>query len=324
MFRYVLRRVLYAVPIIFGVMFVSFVLFFIVVTPRARAMKNLGPKARPEAIAEWLHNRGYDKPRFFNTGAGKNPLDSQFFGHVASLARFDFGYSDSDGEPVIRKFSRGAIPSLLITVPSMIAALILEIALALFFVFVRDSKVDRGGIVLSVILMSIIYAVYVIFFQWLVAVKCAWLPAFGFDASGWTTLRFLVLPVVIMVIAGLGGGVRMYRTIFLEEIHQDYIRTAQAKGASDVRVLFTHVLKNGMISVITLVVASIPLLVMGSMITENFFGIPGLGNLMLTAIRTGDTPVVLASVYLGALLYLLGLLLTDICYAAADPRIRLR
>ncbi len=322
MASYLIRRILYMVPIIFGVMVITFVLFFVVQSPTAMAKRILGPKAKPEAIQNWLHNRGYDKPRFINTQPGATWWDSQFVHQMKALATFDLGYSDATGESIARMFRQGAIPSLLITVPSFIFGFLISLSAALFFVFVRDSRTDLFGVILCVAMMSIPIQVYVIFGQWLIAVKTSYLPAFGFYLSGASTIKFLVLPVILYTLADLGGEVRLYRTIFLEEIHQEYVKTAQAKGVSPARVLFVHVLKNGMISIITLVVASLPFLIIGSLVLENFFGIPGLGNLTVNAIRTSDFAVVRTTVYLGSLLYLVGLLLTDICYAAVDPRIR--
>jgi peptide/nickel transport system permease protein len=138
-----------------------------------------------------------------------------------------------------------------------------------------------------------------------------------------STLKFLLLPVALVVVSGIGADVRLFRALFLEEMGQDYIRTARAKGVSSARVLLQHVLKNGLINLITLMVASLPFLIMGSLVIENFFGIPGLGNVLFSAIQAPDFAVVQASVFLGSILYLLGLILTDLCYAWADPRIRL-
>ena len=159
--------------------------------------------------------------------------------------------------------------------------------------------------------------------QSFLALQLNYFPAYGFDLRGWETWKFILLPVTLMIVMYLGYDVRLYRTIFLEEITQDYVRTAAAKGVPQTRLLFVHVLKNGMISLITLVVAHLPFLIMGSLLVENFFGIPGLGNALVHAIQTGDAAMVNVLVYLGALFYIAGLLLTDICYAAADPRIRL-
>ena len=287
------------------------------------ALRMLGPKASPQAIQNWIHNRGYDKPIFFNTRHDQSLFDSQFFNHVKSLALFNLGKSDATGEPILAMFKRGAVPSLLITLPAFLLGLSMAVLAALLLVFVRESLLDVTGTILCVISMSIPIMVYVIFGQWVFANQLRYFPAFGFNTGGFSVLRFIALPVCIMAFAGIGSDIRLYRAIFLEEARNDYVRTAYAKGLSAQRVLLVHVLKNGLISLITLVVAALPLLIMGSLVIEDFFGIPGLGNLAINAIRTADFSVIMAEVYVGSLLFLLGLLLTDICYAFADPRIRL-
>ena len=323
MFSYLLRRLLYAVPIVFGVMLLTFVLFFVLQSPETMARNVLGKRATPASMANWLHERGYDKPRFINTQPGAKLHDSIFVHELAKLATFDLGVSDVTKESLGEKFRAGAIPSLLLTVPAMLVALCMSVGLALYQVFVRHSILDTAGSLLCVALMSVPPMAYIIAGQAVLALELNYFPAFGFEINGWGTLRFLLLPVSLMVIMHLGSDVRLYRAIFLEEIAQDYVRTARAKGVPNARLLLTHVLKNGMIALITLVVAHLPLLVMGSLLIENFFGVPGLGNLLVVALQTSDFATVRASVFLGSLLYIAGLTLTDICYAIADPRIRL-
>ncbi|MEI6561543.1 MAG: ABC transporter permease [Verrucomicrobiota bacterium] len=330
MLNYLIRRLLYMAPILLGVMFITFALFNVVNTPTQMAYRILGPKASVQAINNWLNNHGYlDKegqriPTYFNTAPGKNLFDSLYFRSMKRFATFDLGTSFATNEPVLTMIKRGAIPSLCITLPAFVVGLFLSLFASLLLVFVRDSLIDRWGTVFCVAGMSIPITVYVIFGQWIAANLFNWFPAFGFNLEGLSTARFIALPVVIMVVSGLGADVRMYRAIFLEEVRSEYIRTAQAKGASHARVLLVHMLKNGMISIITLVVAALPFLIMGTLVLESFFGIPGLGNLMQNAIQTSDFGVIQADVYLGSLLYLFGLLLTDLCYAAVDPRIRLQ
>jgi peptide/nickel transport system permease protein len=146
-------------------------------------------------------------------------------------------------------------------------------------------------------------------------------PISGF-AGGWDALKFLILPMAIGVIGGVGSGARWYRTIFLEEIGKDYVRTARAKGLAETAVLFRHVLKNAMIPILTGAVVIIPLLFMGSLIMESFFGIPGLGSYTIDAIQSQDFAVVRSMVFIGSVLYIAGLLLTDISYTLVDPRVR--
>ncbi|MEI9898494.1 MAG: ABC transporter permease [Chthoniobacter sp.] len=323
MFSYILRRLLYAIPILCGVMLITFLLFFIVQPPLARARSILGEKARPKQIQDWLHDHGYDKPTFVNTQPGHPLYDSLFVNQMKRLITFDFGVSDKTSLPIAKTFAQGVVPSLCLTLPAFVAGFIMSVALSLYQVFVRYSALDRFGIFLCVASMSLPPMVYMFLGQSFLAIQLNYFPAYGFDLRGWQTWKFLLLPVTLMIIMNLGYDVRLYRTIFLEEITQDYVRTALAKGVPQSRLLFSHVLKNGMISLITLVVAHLPFLIMGSLLVENFFGIPGLGNALFHAIQTGDAAIVNVLTYLGALFYLAGLILTDICYAFADPRIRL-
>jgi peptide/nickel transport system permease protein len=190
-------------------------------------------------------------------------------------------------------------------------------------VLVRNSPVDKTGTVVCVILMSIVPMVYYFTGQNLFALMLKWFPVSGYDGYALSGFRFLALPVAMFCLIRLGDDTRMYRSVFLEEIGHDYVRTARAKGVTNETLLFRHVLKNGLIAMITLVVAYLPMLVLGSLLIENFFGIPGLGNLVVSALQTQDFAVLKASVFLTALLTQVGLIATDICYAIADPRIRL-
>ncbi len=312
MLNYILRRTLYAVPIILGVIMLTFLLFRVVQTPDSIATLVLGPKATRQAKDDFIQREGLGKPKLVQLGD-----------HVRKLLTFDLGTSWKTGRDLSETFIEGAKPSLMITVPGFIAGLITAVGLALYQVFVRNSLLDRGMTVAAVALMSIPTVVYIIVLQAIGALMLNYFPASGFDWRGLATFKFVALPILVIVIVNLGYDARLYRAIFIEEISQDYVRTARAKGVSSSRVLTVHVLKNGMIALITLTVAHLPALIMGSLLIENFFGIPGLGNVLVMAIQSGDLPVVMASVYLGSLLYVASLILTDIAYALADPRIRL-
>jgi peptide/nickel transport system permease protein len=169
--------------------------------------------------------------------------------------------------------------------------------------------------------MSISGLFYIIGGQYLISKLWRLVPISGYsgELDAW---KFLILPVLIGVISGIGSSVRWYRTIFLEEIGKDYVRTARAKGLSELTVMFRHVLRNAMIPILTGVVVVIPLLFMGSLLTESFFGIPGLGSYTIDAISAQDFAVVRAMVFIGSVLYIVGLILTDISYTFVDPRIR--
>jgi len=189
--------------------------------------------------------------------------------------------------------------------------------------FFRGSYIDRWGTVLAVILLSISPIFYIIAGQFLVSKLLRLTPISGYE-DGLGALRFLILPVLIGVVSGIGGGLRWYRTLFLEEMGKDYVRTARAMGLSESRVLFVHLLRNAMIPILTGIVVVIPTLFMGSLLTESFFGIPGLGSYTIDAINSQDFGIVRAMVFLGAVLYIVGLILTDLSYTWVDPRVRLQ
>lgn len=322
---YILRRLLYAIPILIGVNLLTFTLFFVVNTPDDMARLQLGAKhVTPEAIERWKSEHGYDKPLLLNRDAegAAQFTDTIFFKHSAAMFAFEFGKGD-DGRDIGTEIQTRMGPSLAIALPVFVIGLLVNITFALLMVFFRSSYLDLGGVVLCVVLMSISGLFYIIAGQYFIAKLWNLLPISGF-ADGLDAWKFIVLPVLVGVVAGIGSGSRWYRTIFLEEIGKDYVRTARAKGLGEVRVLFRHVLKNGMIPILTGAVVVLPLLFMGSLITESFFGIPGLGSYTIDAIQAQDFAVVRAMVFLGSFLYIVGLILTDISYSWVDPRVRLQ
>ena len=324
MMAYIIRRVLYAIPILIGVNILTFVLFFVVNSPDDMARMHLGVKrVTPEAIESWKQEHGYDKPLLFNTDAAgvERLTDTIFFQKSLKLFQFDFGTSDS-GRDIGYDISQRMWPSLAIAVPVLLVGLLVNISYALLIAFFRATYIDFWSVVLLVVMMSISGLFYIIGGQYLVSKLLHLVPISGYD-TGLAAVKFLVLPVIIGVIGGIGSGTRWYRTLFLEEINKDYVRTARAKGLSERRVLFRHVLKNAMIPILTGVVVVLPLLFMGSLITESFFGIPGLGSYTIDAINRQDFAIVRAMVFLGSVLYILGLILTDISYTLVDPRVRL-
>ncbi len=324
MFAYITRRVLYAIPILIGVNLLTFTLFFVVNSPDDMARMHLGVKrVTPEAITKWKQERGYDQPLLYNAEAdGVDKLTNTIlFTKSVSLFAFHFGSAD-DGRDIGYDIRQRMWPSLAIAIPVFIVGILLNITFAMLLAFFRATYVDIWGVVLCVVLMSISALFYIIGGQYLVGKTLQLVPISGYD-TGINSFKFLVLPVIIGIVGGIGAGSRWYRTIFLEEINKDYVRTARAKGLSELRVLFRHVLKNAMIPILTGVVVVIPLLFMGNLLTESFFGIPGLGSYTIDAIQSQDFAIVRAMVFLGSVLYILGLILTDISYTLVDPRIRL-
>lgn len=324
MIAYIVRRLAYAVPILIGVNILTFGLFFLVNTPDDMARMQLGVKrVTPEAIAGWKQERGYDKPLLFNSAApGLDKVTRTiFFEKSLRMFAFDFGRAD-DGRDIAREIRMRMWPSLAVALPSFLVGLLVYITCALAFAFFRATYIDFWGVVICVAAMSVSSMFYIIGGQYLIAKLWHLVPISGYS-GGPDALRFVVLPAAIGVIASFGASTRLYRAFFLEEINRDYVRTARAKGLPETVVLFRHVLKNAMIPILTGVVVAIPFLFIGGLITESFFGIPGLGSYTIDAINAQDFAVVRSMVFIGSLLYIAGLLLTDISYTLVDPRVRL-
>jgi len=324
MFAYMIRRILYAVPILIGVNLITFMLFFMVNTPDDMARAQLGAKqVTPQMIEAWKVERGYDKPLFYNNKAeGVAQVTDTLFVHESmKLFTFDFGRSDANRD-ISEEIKQRMGPSLSIAVPTFLIALVTNISLALLLVLFRGSVLDISMMIVAVMIMSISGLFYIIAGQVLFSKIWHWVPISGYE-SGWAGVKFIILPVLIGVFSGLGSGVRWYRSLFLEQVNQDYVRTARAKGLSEISVLFKHVLPNGMLPILTGVVVVIPSLFMGSLIMESFFGIPGLGSYTIDAINAQDFAIVKAMVFLGSVLYIVGLILTDLSYTLFDPRVKL-
>jgi peptide/nickel transport system permease protein len=324
MFAYIVRRVAYAVPILIGVNLLTFYLFFVVNSPEDMARLHLGVKrVTPEAIDKWKAERGYDRPLVFNAALSGSErfTETIFFEKSVRLFAFDFGRSD-DGRDISHDIVQRMIPSLAIAIPSLLIGLLINITFSMLMAFFRGTYVDVSGVILCVVLMSISAMFYIIGGQFLLGKLLRLMPISGYD-GGLDAIKFLVLPVIIGVISGIGSGSRLYRSFFLEEAGKDFIRTARAKGLKESRVLFRHLLSNALIPIVTGVVVILPLLFMGSLLLESFFAVPGLGSYTIDAINRQDFAIVRAMVFLGSVLYIIGLILVDITYTIVDPRVRL-
>jgi peptide/nickel transport system permease protein len=324
MLAYIVRRALYAIPILVGINLITFALFFLVNTPDDMARMQLGVKrVTPEAIQKWKLERGYDKPLLWNaTAAGAAKFaNTIFFEKSVRLFAFDFGRAE-DNRDIGNEIRTRMWPSLALAIPVFLVGLAVNITFALGMAFFRGTYLDFWGVILCVAMMSISSLFYIIGGQFLISKLWHLVPISGY-AGGLDSVKFLVMPVLIGVIGGIGSGSRWYRTLFLEEMGKDYVRTARAKGLAESTVMFRHVLKNALIPILTGVVVVIPLLFMGSLLMESFFGIPGLGSYTIDAIQAQDFAVVRAMVFMGSVLYIVGLLLTDISYMLVDPRVKL-
>lgn len=323
MLSYIIKRILHAIPILIGVNIITFALFFMVNTPDDMARMHLGEKhVTQAAVNRWKQQHGYDKPLFYNTkDSGLQAFtNTLFFAKSFELFLFDFGKSDQ-GRDISHDISHRMWPSLALAIPVLFIGLTVNITFALLLALFRGTYFDYFGVFLCVIMMSISGLFYIIIGQHIFGKLLRLVPVSGYH-SGLEAIKFLILPISIGVISGIGAGTRWYRTIFLEEHNKDYVRTARAKGLSELVVLFKHILKNGMIPILTGIVVIIPMLFLGSLIMESFFGIPGLGSYTIEAIQQQDFDIVRVMVYLGTVLYIIGLIMTDVSYTLVDPRLR--
>jgi peptide/nickel transport system permease protein len=307
---YVVRRLLYAVPILLGITIVTFVLFNVVSEDPALVLA--GKNATPQKIQELREYFGTDKPKF-----------DQYVQFLKQTVTLDFGESWVTKRRVSSMIESGIGPSLSLALPAFLLETLLAVSLALFCAFYKDSLADRLTVVVAVAMMSVPSLAYILFGQYFVAYQWKMFPIFGYEALP-AGIVFLGLPILIWIALGIGSEVRFYRTVVLEEMQQDYVRTAAAKGLHARSILFKHILKNSMIPIITRVVITIPFLITGSLLLERFFGIPGLGSITIDALNHDDFPVIKAMVVFGSILYIVFSLLTDVCYALVDPRVRLR
>ena len=321
---YFLRRIGYAIPILIGVNLITFMLFFMVNSPDDMARIHLGEKRlSPEAIQAWKQANGYDKPLFYNAEANgwQKLTDTLYFNKSLKLFTFNFGASNQ-GRSISYDIYQRMWPSLAIAIPTLLLGLAVNITFALLIALFRGTYFDKFAVLVCVIMMSISSMFYIIIGQFVFGKVLRLVPISGY-ANGLSAIRFVILPILIGVLSAIGAQTRWYRTIFLEEMHKQYVRTARSKGLSAFRVLFKHVLKNALLPILTGVVVIIPTLFLGSLIMESFFGIPGLGSYTIDAIAQQDFDIVRVMVFLGTVLYIIGLILTDLSYLLVDPRVKL-
>lgn len=309
-YAYIFRRLLYVIPVILGVCAIIFLIFNVVAPDPALII--LGKHATAEQVVEIRQQLGLNKPML-----------SQYFDIVRSAFTFDFGRSWSTKQEISEMIKAGAVPSATLSFPAFFISTVLGISISLLVAFYRGSMFDKVTVVGCVTLMSVSSLAYILFGQWFFAYKLGWFEISGYDYGFPYFIPYILLPAIIWVMLSVGPDVRFYRTIMLDEIYQDYIRTARAKGLSERVILFKHVLKNAMIPIITYVVIQIPFLILGALLLESFFSIPGLGSITLNAINSSDFPVIRAMTVLSAVAYIIFSVITDVLYTLVDPRVRL-
>lgn len=325
MWAYLIRRLAYNVPVYLSIL----LLVMLALRVRDPVYGRLPKNATPADIVAKRIELGIDRP-----------FHQQFGGLVAQVGTFTFDEESWDypGQSVGEILKRCLLPSLAITVPALVLTSLLSISVSLVSAWFRGRTIDKTLVFMAVLGMSISFLVYIIFGQYFGAYRLnEWLgrdlfaiyyePSASnaglgeFVTSVWP--KYYLLPVMISVIVAMGYDTRFYRAVMVEESSKDYIVTATAKGASQARIMFIHMLKNAMIPIITRVVITIPFLITGSFLLERYFGIPGMGNQLIMAVESGDFPIVQAFTAVFAAVYILSNLLTDVLYALVDPRVRL-
>ncbi len=308
---YIIRRLAYLIPVLLGVCLIIFLLFNVVAGDPTAVLLGKHPTAKQ--MAELRHELGIDKPMVY-----------QYLDIVKSAFTFDFGRSWATKQQISSMLKRGALPSLTVSVPAFVLATILAISISLLVAYFRGKFIDKAVVFVCVMLMSISSLVYILFGQWALAYHLGVFEIAGYDEGFPNFIPYVLLPILIWVVISVGPDVRFYRTVMLDEIYQDYVRTARAKGVGEKMILFKHVLKNAMIPIVTFVIIRIPFLILGALLIESFFSIPGLGGITLKAINNNDFPVIKAMTVLSAVAYMVFSVVTDVVYTVVDPRVRLK
>ncbi len=312
MTAYIIRRLWQMIPTLLGVVLLIFVLFNWVGGDPAQVLA--GKISNPEQIENIRKQLGVDQPSW-----------KQLLIFCQQIASGDFGRSWSTNEEVSRIFATRIGPTLTIMFPILLLETTLGILFALGVAYVRGSLTDRAIMITCTFAMSISFLVYIILGQWLFGFLLGWFPVQGWSESYWKNLvLYAPLPVFLALLVSIAPTLRLYRSFFLDEINQDYVRTARAKGLSETAVMFKHVLRNAMIPILTNVAIALPGLMIGSFLLEKFFSIPGLGREVITAVERSDFPVIKAiTVYLAVFTMLLNLLV-DVLYKWVDPRVEFK
>ncbi len=307
---YLIRRLLYTLPVLFGVTLICFLIFNVV--GGDPALQYSGRNANLEQMASLRHELGLDQP-----------LHKQYFLFLKQVVSLDWGESWQTHENINTLLFRGLGPSLCLSLPAFFLSFIISMALALYTTCFRKTWVDPLITTFCLALMSVSFLVYIIIYQYVFAFSLNLFPINGWDPGLWLRWNYLLLPWFISVSVSLGPGILLYRSIFMDEVLQNYVTTARAKGLSPFVIYMRHILKNAMIPISTLVITQIPFLMTGSLLLEAFFGIPGLGGLLMQAIQNSDFPVIKAMTVMGSLAYLLFNLVSDLTYTLFDPRVGL-
>ncbi|NHR08703.1 ABC transporter permease [Chromobacterium haemolyticum] len=312
MSAFIIRRILQMIPTLFGVMLLVFILFTLVGGDPSLVLA--GKHLTPDVLANIRAQLGLDQS-----------LPQQFWIFVKQVLTLDFGTSWSTQQPVADIIGSRVGPSLTLTGAMLVVDLLIAIPLAALVAYFRGGLTDHIVTIACTVAMSVSALVYIIAGQYFLAFKMGWFPVRGWGDSFWINLFVYVpLPLLMGLMVSLGPDIRFYRSFFVEEIGQDYVRTARAKGLSERTVMLKHVLRNALIPVVTSVMMSLPYMLIGALVLESFFGIPGMGNEVVMAVNKSDFPVIKAITIYIAIATMVFNLLGDLVYKLIDPRVQLK
>lgn len=299
------------IPVLLGVSLIIFLLFNVVAGDPTPVL--LGKNATAKQMAELREALGLNKSLFL-----------QYIDVVKSAFTFDFGRSWATKQEITHMITQGAYPSLCLSIPAFAISTIISLMISLFVAYYRGKGIDLFVRFVCIAGMSVSALAYILFFQWFFAFELGWFEISGFEYGFPNFVPYVALPAIIWIFLSVGPDVRFFRTVILDEIYQDYVRTARAKGLSELNILLRHVLRNAMIPIITYVVIQLPFLILGALLLESFFSIPGLGGMTLNALNSSDFPVIKAMAILSSVMYIIFGLVSDILYTVADPRVKLK
>ena len=312
MTAYIIRRLWQMIPTLLGVILLVFILFNWVGGDPAYVLA--GKISSAEQIENIRRQLGVDQPYYV-----------QLWIFIKQVLTADFGASWSTNEALSHIMATRLGPSLTVLIPLLIISTVVAIGLALGVAYVRGSLTDRAVMIVCTVGLSISILVYIIVFQYFFAYKLGWFPVQGWGDSFWQNLVvYASLPILIGLVVTIAPDLRLFRTFVLDEINQDYVRTARAKGLSENRIMWVHVLRNASIPIITHVMAALPGLLIGSFLIERFFSIPGIGREVILAVERSDFPVIKAITVYVAVATMIFTLLADLMYKAVDPRVQLK
>jgi peptide/nickel transport system permease protein len=312
MTAYVIRRLWQFIPTLMGVVLLVFVLFNWIGGDPAYMLA--GKIANPEHIENIRRQLGVDQPYYV-----------QLWIFVVQIVTGDFGASWSTNEPISRIFATRLGPSLTVLVPMLAIGTLLAMVAAMLVAYLRGTLTDRTVMIATTVGQSISILVYIIVLQYVIGYQLGWFPVQGWGSSlGENLLRYSALPIIVGVVVSLAPDIRLYRTFFLDEINQDYVRTARAKGLPETRVMAVHVLRNAAIPIVTNVMIQLPGLLAGAFLIERFFSIPGIGREVILAVERSDFPVIKAVTVYVAIATMFVNLAADLVYKALDPRVQLK